>query len=161
GLTEIVLDARELRIGRVRRVGRGGKRLRAQHDGRVLRVRLDRAFDPGETLTIEIAYRARPRVGLWFVGPDPAYPARPWQAWSQGQAEDSASWFPVHDHPNDKFTSEITVTADASFRTVSNGRLVAKTHARDGRHTTWHWRQERPHPAYLVALTVAPYEETR
>jgi len=52
----------------------------------VLTVRLDRAYDPGERITLAIAYRGRPRVGLGFVGPDPAYPRRPYQAWSQGQA---------------------------------------------------------------------------
>ena len=30
-----------------------------------------------------------------------------------------------------------------------------------GRTTTWRWEQERPHPAYLVSLVVAPYVETK
>ena len=126
GLKEIVLDARGFTGVSVKKAGRGARRLATRYDGRVLTVRLDRAYAPGERIEIAIAYRARPRVGMWFVGPDPAYPARLAQAWSQGQAEDSASWFPVHDHPNDKFTSEITVTADAAYRTVANGRLVAR-----------------------------------
>jgi aminopeptidase N len=161
GLKEIVLDARGFTGVSVRKAGRGARRLATRYDGRVLTVRLDRAYAPGERIEIVIAYRARPRVGMWFVGPDPAYPARIAQAWSQGQAEDSASWFPVHDHPNDKFTSEIAVTADATYRTVANGRLVARTKTDRGRRTTWHWKQDRPHPAYLVALAVAPFVETR
>ncbi len=159
GLATIELDARELRITRVR-VGRG-KRARFQHaDGR-LTVRLGRAYGPAETIVLAIDYSARPRAGFWFVRPDGAYPARRAQGWSQGQAEDSSFWFPVHDHPNDKFPTEIKVTADSNFRTVANGRLLARTKSRKGDRTTWHWRHDFPQPAYLVSLVVAPYVETR
>lgn len=162
-LAEIELDARELRIKGARLVksGRAGKRLRLRHDAGRLVVRLDRAYVPDETVTIAIDYAAQPRTGFWFVRPDRAYPARRAQAWSQGQAEDSAFWFPVHDHPNDKFTSEIRVTADSALRTVANGRLVAKARSADGLKTRWHWQHDRPQPAYLVSLVVAPYVETR
>jgi aminopeptidase N len=166
GLREVGLDASELRIGAVTLVrggpdGRPGRRLVAKHDGARLLVRLDRAYGHEETVTVRIAYRARPRRGFWFVGPDRAYPARRAQGWSQSQAEDAHAWFPVQDHPNDKFTSEILVTAPRGLATVANGRLVARRRSADGSRTTWHWTQERPHPAYLVSLIVAPYVETR
>jgi aminopeptidase N len=155
-LAEVELDARELAIKGVKLRGR---RLRSRHaDGRLL-VRLDRAYAAGEALTIAVTYAARPRTGFWFVRPDRAYPERLAQGWSQGQAEDSAFWFPVHDHPNDKFTTDIKVTADAALRTVANGRLVRRT--RRGARTTWLWKLETPQPAYLVSLAVAPYVETR
>ena len=157
GLRTVELDARELRIGRVT-LGRS-RRLRTRHENGRLTITLDRAYDPGETFALAIDYRAQPRTGFWFVRPDRAYPARRAQAWSQGQAEDSAFWFPVHDHPNDKFPSEIKVTADSAFRTVSNGRLIGKRVK--GAKTTWHWRHDSPQPAYLVSLVVAPYVETR
>jgi aminopeptidase N len=156
GLTEVELDARELQVKGVKLRGR---RLRARHEDGRLVVRLNRPYAAGEALTIAIAYAARPRAGFWFVRPDRAYPGRLAQGWSQGQAEDSAFWFPVHDHPNDKFTTDIRVTADSSLRTVANGRLVKKT--RRGARTTWLWQLETPQPAYLVSLAVAPYVETR
>ncbi|MEO6463050.1 MAG: M1 family metallopeptidase, partial [Candidatus Eisenbacteria bacterium] len=164
GLREVVLDASELRIGAVtlRRGARGaGRRLRARHDGERLTVRLDRAYGHEETLVLEVAYRAQPRRGFWFVRPDQAYPGRRAQGWSQSQAEDARAWFPIHDHPNDKFTSEIVVTAPRGLSAVANGRLVGRRASVDGARTTWHWKQERPHPAYLVSLVVAPYVETR
>jgi aminopeptidase N len=167
GLREIDLDASEMRIGAVTLAagrngsGRAGRRLRAHHDGERLTVRLDRAYGHEETLALRIAYRARPRRGFWFVRPDQAYPKRLAQGWTQSQAEDAHAWFPVHDHPNDKFTSEIVVTAPRGLRTVANGRLVSRRPSRDGAGTTWHWTQERPHPAYLMSLVVAPFVETR
>ena len=162
GLREVELDASEMKIGAVT-IGRAaGRRLKARHDGETLVIRLDRAYGHEETVTLHIAYRARPRRGFWFVGPDRAYPERRAQGWTQSQAEDAHAWFPVHDHPNDKFTSEILVTAPSALRTVANGRLVSRRAAgRGGARTTWHWVQERPHPAYLMSLVVAPYVETR
>ncbi|MEP7027180.1 MAG: M1 family aminopeptidase [Candidatus Eisenbacteria bacterium] len=164
GLDRVELDAREMRIARVY-LGRarGASRRRARHahaDGR-LTVRLDRAYGPEETIVLAVEYAAQPRTGLWFVRPDGAYPERRAQAWSQGQAEDSAYWFPVFDHPNDKFPTEIKVTVDSQFRTVANGRLLSRKKSRDGARTTWHWRHEFPQPAYLVSLVVAPFVETR
>ena len=161
GLTTLELDAKELRIrgARLVRGGRNGRRLRTRHEGDRLTVRLDRAYGVGEPLTVAIAYSGRPRTGFWFVRPDRAYPNRRAQAWSQGQAEDSSFWFPVHDHPNDKFTSEIRARVDSAFRTVSNGRLVSRQ--KRGPTTTWHWKFDHPQPAYLVSLIVAPYVETR
>jgi aminopeptidase N len=163
GLRALVLDASELRIGKVALVrgGRPGRRLRARHDGDRLSITLHRAYGHEETLTLRIDYRSRPRRGFWFVRPDRAHPARHAQGWSQSQAEDAHAWFPIHDHPNDKFTSEIVVTAPRGLRAVANGRLVGRRASKDGARTTWHWKQERPHPAYLVSLVVAPYVETR
>jgi len=155
-LAEVELDARELAIKSVKLRGR---RVRSRHEGGRLLVRLGRAYAAGEALTITVSYAARPRAGFWFVRPDRAYPERLAQGWSQGQAEDSAFWFPVHDHPNDKFTTDIKVTADSALRTVANGRLVKRT--KRGARTTWLWKLETPQPAYLVSLAVAPYVETR
>jgi len=144
-LAEVELDARELAI---RSVKLRGRRLRTRHEDGRLFVRLNRPYAAGEALTIAITYAARPRAGFWFVRPDRAYPRRLAQGWSQGQAEDSAFWFPVHDHPNDKFTTDITVTADAALRTVANGRLVKRS--KRGTRITWLWKLETPQPAYLV-----------
>jgi aminopeptidase N len=166
GLREIDLDASELAVGAVTLVagapdGRAGRRLRARCDGRSLRIRFDRAYGHDDLVTVRIAYAARPRRGFWFVRPDAAYPDRRAQGWTQSQAEDGHAWFPCVDHPNGKFTSEIVATAARGLRTVGNGRLVARRASADGTKETWHWKQERPHPAYLMSLVVAPYVETR
>jgi aminopeptidase N len=156
GLASIELDASELTI---RRVTVRGRRTAVRHDGETLTVALPRGTRAGARVRVAVDYAGRPRRGLWFVGPDRAHPERLPQAWSQCQAEDAHAWFPCVDHPNDKFTSEVVVTVDRDLTTVSNGKLVGKTTR--GARTTWHWRQDRPHPAYLMCLTVAPYRETR
>ncbi|MGI8925383.1 MAG: M1 family aminopeptidase [Tepidiformaceae bacterium] len=127
------------------------------YDGARLRVVLGATRRRGEPLTIAIAYRARPRIGLYFVGDDPAYPEKPAQVWSQGQDEDSRFWFPCYDHPNEKQTSEMVVTALASWSVLSNGALVSERANADGTRT-FHWRQERPHSTYLITLVAGEFE---
>src|SRR5262249_23107752 len=114
------LDAVELDLAEVRLDDR--RQLAFGHDGRRLRIDLPPA--PRERRTLTIRYSAEPRRGLWFVGPDAAYPQRPRQVWSQGQDEDSRYWFPCYDAPHMKSTSEVIATVPPSWFALSNGDLL-------------------------------------
>src|SRR6185436_20671428 len=99
------------------------KKLSFKQQDMKLTVRLPRRLKTREEGEIEFRYRIeRPKAGLRFVPSYPASaPAR--QVWSQGQPEDSKYWFPCHDAPHQKATSEIRATVPAGFTVVSNGRL--------------------------------------
>ena len=71
--------------------------------------------------------RGQPRRGLYFVGPDAAYPNKPVEAWTQGEDEDSRYWFPCYDYPNNRTTSEVIATVPEKFTAISNGALIATT----------------------------------
>src|SRR5206468_4285315 len=88
---------------------------------------------------------------------DPGYPERPTQVWTQGQAEDSAYYFPCFDFPGEKFTTEMLATVPATWFALSNGRLVEVTENGRSRTKTYHWAQEVAHPAYLVTLAIADF----
>ena len=154
-LDRIEFDAVELTITAVRR---GDARLPYGADGSKLGVTLDRAFHAGEEIVVAIDYEGTPRRGLYFVGPDAAYPDKPVEIWTQGEDEDSRYWFPCYDYPNDKATSEIVVTVPAAFFALSNGKLVS-VRPNDAGTKTYHWSQEIPHSAYLMMLAVGPYVE--
>ena len=85
---------------------------------------MPRALGAGEEIEIAIDYAGQPRRGLYFVGPDDAYPNKPRQAWTQGEDEDSRYWFPCYDYPNNRTTSEVIATVPEKFTAVSNGALV-------------------------------------
>jgi aminopeptidase N len=121
-----------------------------------LTVRLDRPRGPGEELKVAIDYSARPRAGLWFVGPDKAYPKKPRQIWSQGEPDLNRYWFPSWDYPNDRATTEMVATVARPLMAVSNGRLAEVTDRPDGRRT-FHWRMEQPHTTYLVSVVVSEF----
>src|SRR6267143_1524197 len=101
------------------------------HDFDSLHLRLDVSFDleretkRGEELTFSIAYRATPKSGVYFQKPDKTYPDNPRQVWTQGEAEEARHWIPCSDHPSDKLTTELFITAPRPLTAISNGRLVS------------------------------------
>ncbi|HEY3803773.1 MAG TPA: M1 family metallopeptidase [Kofleriaceae bacterium] len=151
-VTAVELDAVELDIAKV---AANGKAAEFRHDGKKLRVTLPAPLAAGAELVLAIEYSGSPRRGLYFVAPDDGYPHRPTQVWTQGQDEDSRYWFPCFDSPNEKATSEVTVTVPATMFAVSNGTLVSDKTA--GGKRTLHWRLDVPHSAYLVTLCVGDF----
>jgi len=162
GLVTVCLDAAELDISSIRLVTTETPLTWETFREQIV-IRLDRAYRRGEQVTIVIGYSARPRKGLFFVAPDAAYPSKPVQIWSQGENEDAHWWFPCLDVTNQKMTSELRATVRRGFVAVSNGRLVATTdnHNEDGATSTFHWRLDQPHPAYLVSVVIGRYEVIR
>jgi aminopeptidase N len=118
-------------------------------------VTLDRPYRYGEEFTIAVEYHARPRTGLHFIKPAPEDPTRPVQAWTFGQTRYHSHWFPCHDAPNDRATTEIIATVPAQFITISNGDLLSITD--HGATKTHHWRHDIPHAMYLISLVVGEF----
>ncbi|MDQ6747441.1 MAG: M1 family metallopeptidase, partial [Candidatus Dormibacteraeota bacterium] len=152
-LRRLPLNLEELAVDAV---AMGGKALDFHHEDGVLEIRFKPAIAVGREVEVSIAYHGSPRTGLNFTGPDRAYPDRPYEAWTQGQDEYARFWFPNHDFPNQRQTTEVIVTAPAEFETVSNGRLLSVE--KQGRARRWHWLQEVPHVSYLVTLVVGKFE---
>lgn len=120
---------------------------------------LARGFGPQDTLTVSIAYSATPRKGIYFVGPDAAYPDKPVLAWTQGEPEDNHYWVPCYDFPNDRATSETLVTVPEIYRAVSNGKLVESIPHPESKTVTWHYRESVPHVAYLLSIVAGDLVE--
>jgi aminopeptidase N len=118
-------------------------------------VTLDRPYHYGEQFTIAVEYHAKPRTGLRFIKPAPEDPTRPVQAWTFGQPRYHSHWFPCHDAPNDRATTEIIATVPARFMTISNGELLSVTG--NGATRTHHWRLDVPHATYLISLVVGDF----
>ncbi len=152
-LKAVNFDAIELSIERV--TLEDGLELAYTVKPRKLIVTLDRPYQYGEEFTIAIQYHAKPRTGLHFIKPAPEDPSRPVQAWTFGQTHYQSYWFPCHDSPNDRATSEILVTVPAHFITISNGKLLGVEN--HGATKTHHWRHDIPHAAYLISLVVGEF----
>jgi aminopeptidase N len=157
-LETLEFDAAELNISDVTSKGRA---LEFESFPDKLIVNLDQPLRRGASFKVNINYSARPRRGLFFIEPDEAYPHKPVQVWSQGEAEDNRAWFPCIDAPNQRQTTETIITVPEKFLVLSNGTLLSEKH--DERHArkTYHWRQDQPHPAYLVSIVVGEYEEIK
>jgi aminopeptidase N len=99
---------------------------------------------------------SHPQTGLYFVGPDRAYPGKPRQIWSQGESDLNRFWFPSWDSPNDRATTEMVATVKRPLMVVSNGKLLEVTDQPDGRRT-YHWRMDVPHSTYLVSVAICDF----
>ena len=152
-LSRIPFNLEELTVDAVKV---GGRETRFHHEGGILEVFLSPALQPGREVPISITYHGSPRTGLNFTAPDKNYPTRPYTAWSQGQDQYSRYWWPSHDFPNQRSTTEMVVTAPGKYEVISNGRLVSVSKNRDMR--IWHWIQEVPHVSYLVSLVVGEFD---
>lgn len=156
--TAVELDAVDLNIENVNLAD--GRALEFQSYADRLIVRLDRPYNSRENITFTVAYRCQPKSGLFFIAPDERYPNRPRQIWTQGEMEDNRRWFPGFDYPNDRATSEVILTVKDNYTAISNGRLVGVRNDKPGL-KTFHWKEEKPHAAYLIAFVVGEYVELK
>ncbi len=156
--TKLEFDAAEMEISAVRV---GGEAHSFDHSDEKLRIPLERALHAGDEVEVAIDYSARPRRGLYFIGPDAGYPDKPLEAWTQGEDEDSRYWFPCYDYPNDRVTSEVVATVPETFTAVSNGELLSNNVNRAEHTRTFHWRHDVPHSSYLMSLAAGEFVEIR
>ena len=112
----------------------------------------------GAEASVSITYHAQPTVGLYFRTPEMGYKEGDTQVWSQGEAEEHHFWFPSYDYPNMRFTSEVICHVPEGMEVVSNGLLVEKMKGGDGL-MAWHWKQDKPHVNYLVALAAGYFHK--
>ena len=126
GLETLVLDLaqpkpppadRGMTVGSVTEAG---KALSFEHAGDRLTIRLAPAGRARDVRRIDVAYRGVPATGL-LIAPT-KHGERSF--FSDNWPIKARQWLPTLDHPYDKATSEMIVTAPAHYQVVSNGRLV-------------------------------------
>ena len=150
-ILSIELDAAELKINSAKIDGKD-----AHYSTTGNKLKITSSAPLKGSFNVEIEYSSTPRKGLYFRGPSKKYPNRFIHAFTQGQAEDSKYWFPCYDYPNMRSTTEMIIKAPKEYLAISNGILVSSKE--DGSKKIWHYKQEVPHPSYLVSLIVGEYE---
>jgi aminopeptidase N len=152
-----VLDAIDFTVISVERQGGGSAGPAAyDYDGEQLRIDLSDLPEGGEG-RVTVRYRATPQRGLYFTRPDASRPDRPTQVWSQCQDQDGRYWFPCQDHPGQRMSTALDVWVPRGWFALSNGVLDARRD--EGDRTLFSWRQDAPHPAYLVTLAAGELDE--
>ncbi|WP_264523370.1 M1 family metallopeptidase [Flavobacterium sp. N502536] len=143
--------------------------LKYTYDNEQLLITLNRKYKSTEKYTVFIDYTAKPdelkvkgsaaitdAKGLYFINPD-GKDNKPIQIWTQGETEASSAWFPTIDKPNQKTTSEIAMTVDAKYTSLSNGKLIAQKDNKNGTRTDT-WKMELPHSPYLFMMAVGDFK---
>jgi aminopeptidase N len=154
-LEKLELDAVDLRISKVEVTG---AMLTDQIIGEEkLTLVFAAPIPPASAVTVTITSNTEPKNGLYFKTPGMGYKPGDTQVWSQGEADLHRFWFPCYDYPNERFTSEVICHAPNGMEVVSNGSLISKQAAGDL--TTWHWKQDKPHVNYLIALAAGYFHK--
>ena len=165
------LDAKGMDIKTVALMnGEQQQKLKFDYDQSNLRINLGKSIAPGTAYIIYIEYTAKPdelkvqgsaaitdAKGLYFINPDSTEKGKPVQIWTQGETEASSAWFPTIDRPNQKTTSEISMTVPAKYVTLSNGALVSQKPAEAGLRTDT-WKMDMPHAPYLFMMAVGDFK---
>jgi aminopeptidase N len=155
GLDSLVFHAAGLDVHKVR-VNGAERPFALDPQAQTLTVKLDRPYGPADRIETVIDYAAHPVAGLYFMGPDKAYPNKPRQIYSQGESDLNRFWFPVWDSPNDRTTTEVIATVKSPLEVVSNGKLIEVKDLPGGRRT-WHWSMEVPHSTYLLSVAIGDF----
>jgi aminopeptidase N len=154
-LSELTLDAHLLDI---KSVSCPDHRAGFKTDGKTVTITFDPPIPAGTQTELTTAYEVTdPPQGITWTPESPAWPNRPAQLHSQGESETNSYWFPCHDFPNERLSTELIVTVPDGYTVSSNGREVEPAKKNAGR-TTFHWLQSKPHVNYLVSLVVGKFD---
>jgi len=113
----------------------------------------------GHTFVVSIAYSGVPKP---YDEPDlgtDGFLARGDGAVAIGEPEVAASWFPVNDHPRDKATYTIRISAPDGLDVLSNG--VQQSSQSSNGYTTTTWRVSVPMASYLATMVIGHYRVVR
>ena len=154
-LTELSLDAVELTFERVE----CAEKLTHNATDREITFVFANAIPVGKETKLTIHYRAEPKKGLYFRTPEMGYPATDMHLFTQGETTEARHWFPCYDHPNDKFTSEVTCRVAPDLTVLSNGRLVSSTLDPQTGMLAVRWLQDKPHVNYLISLVAGHWKK--
>ncbi len=152
GVRKVSLDACGMDV---RGVALDGAAAEFEYDGSVLTIPLMGPLEGAHSVRVE--YSTVPKEGIYFTGPEKEFPSKEVQAWTHSEAQFARHWFPCFDSPNDRSSSELVLTVPAGFRVISNGRLLSEKG--DGKSTTFHWREDLPHPTYLTSFVAGRFGE--
>jgi len=122
------------------------------HRDDALVISLEAPAVAGERIRISVRYDGVPATGL-IIG-DNKHGDRTF--FSDNWPDKARNWLPTIDHPYDKATSEMLVTAPAHYQVISNGLLIEETDLPGGMRFS-HWKQSVPIATWLYALGVARF----
>jgi aminopeptidase N len=121
-----------------------GNLLTYTHSADKLTITLNRTYNPGEIININIYYRHNNVY-------DTAFHVNNGLVYTDCEPEGARKWFPCWDKPSDKATTDIIAKVPSSILFGANGRLADSTKNADTIY--YHWISRDPMATYLVFIT--------
>jgi aminopeptidase N len=119
-----------------------------------------KAVMKGEALKVSVTYAGKPAsiaVNNSSFGGANFWMALPNQLTVLSEPSAMFAWSPVNDHPSDKATFSLHLTATQSEQAISNGVLTSRVENSDGTATS-NYRIDTPTSTYFVVLAVGDYK---
>ncbi|GDY00567.1 aminopeptidase [Phycisphaerae bacterium] len=165
-MSSLTLDAKAMTINSV---SAANTKATFTYNDNKLTVTFDPPLPQDQTAQLITTYTLNdPPRGLIWTPESPAWPGRAAQLHTQGQPQSNSYWFPAHDFPNERMTTEIIATVPAGYLVSANGkqlsqervirRIPAATGPRLQPYDRFHWLQDKEHVAYLVSLIVGKFD---
>ncbi len=127
-----------------------------------LSITLNRAYGTNEEFSVDIAYGGVPSAGTGAISSasfsfyDQSFGKRVVASLSEPYG--ARDWWPSKDTPADKAdSSDVWITADKFFISVSNGSLESVTDNQDGTRT-YKWKNHYPIANYLISIAMTNYQ---
>ncbi|KAB2909461.1 MAG: M1 family metallopeptidase [Ignavibacteriales bacterium] len=122
------------------------------HKSNLLTV--DKTLEKGDTTSITIKYSGNPSKNKNFFfskinGVEVVY--------TLNEPENARDWIPCNDRPYDKATTNISITADSLFTSVSIGKLDSVTTKSETGKKTYYWHTAYPVATYLISFMSSRY----
>ncbi len=112
---------------------------------------------PGEEAVIQIRFRSSgSETGIYFRYREEGEIGGRDMVYTQGEPTEHHEWFPLSDRPSDLATTETIVTIRDDWSLMSNGDLIEVGDPVNGKRT-WHYRMEKPHALYLLAIVAGDF----
>jgi aminopeptidase N len=125
----------------------------------IIEITFATAIPTTEKSEVTIHYKVTPKKGLYFRTAEMGYKQGDTQLWTQGEPEDHRHWFPSHDYPNEKFTTEMICHVPQGMVALSNGRLLSEKKDEQSGLIAYHWLQDKVHVNYLITLLAGYFEK--
>jgi len=136
----------------------GNELLTFTHTNNKLNITLPAALNNGDAFSVTVYYHGVPGTSGFGSFEFSSHAGNP-IIWTLSEPYGASDWFPCKDTPADKAdSSDVVVTADEIFYTISNGSLVSDVNNGDGTRTI-HWKNHHPIAHYLISLAMTNYEE--
>ncbi len=114
----------------------------------------------GENFKVSVTYAGKPgsvAVNNSSVGSTNFWMAFPTQLTVLSEPSAMFAWSPVNDHPSDKATFSLHLTAPSNEQAIGNGLFVSRVENTDGTATS-NYRIDTPTSTYFVVLAVGDYK---
>jgi aminopeptidase N len=138
----------------------GNKKLTFLHQSNQILIKLDKIYQENQLVSIVIYYHGIPGSSgfdSFVFGTHNAQ--KDLAIWSLSEPYGSPDWFPCKNSVDDKAdSSDVWITGDKYYSSVSNGILEKTIDNQDGTRT-YQWKNRYPIAQYLISIAMSNYTE--